>query len=65
MLRYFAQSGFIEGNWRILIINVTASVGHYPAGSLIHHRKGRDPIGADSDRVKMNVAVPSMLLPRY
>src|SRR5437868_15226586 len=52
--RYFAQTSFIEGDRRILIINITASVRDHAAGSLIHHWKWRDPVGADANRVKMN-----------
>src|SRR5205809_238434 len=41
---YFAQTGFIEGDRRILIINTTASVRQHTARSLVHYWEGRDPI---------------------
>src|SRR6266480_1808979 len=53
--RDLAQSFFIKRDWHPLIINVAPSVGDHPAGLFIHHRKRRDPVGANADGIKMNV----------
>src|SRR6476620_12227568 len=54
-VRDLAQSFFIKRDWHPLIINVAPSVGDYPAGLFIHHRKRRDPVGANANVINMRL----------